>query len=164
MPIPADRLHYLNFLIVLIASASSSGFSHLWSWVFHISLQIRKTQQTGWKKKTSEQTRTWVSSKHKSGGVCDTCAFCAPKRACNRAKTLTKPLAMLTHFLTDLFCRLVSAAPFCWLCPSLDCSRLTTVIFCYLLLPVSVSPGLVGDLARKPFAWDSLTSTPHTPT
>ena len=89
--------------------------------------------------------------------------------ACTRAKTLTKPLAMLTYilalvtpasvdqqvlaaaFLTSVdwsplcptlisltasFYRLVSAAPFCWLFPSLDCSLMPAVLFCSLLLTV----------------------------
>ena len=80
------------------------------------------------------------------------------------------------HLLTDLFCRLVSAAPFCWLCPSLDWPLIPTVFCCFLLLtdllltalscrlssslfswaflPSSTS-GLVGDLVHWPFVWVS---------
>ena len=55
-----------------MASDSSSGFSYLRPGVLHISLQILKTQPRVGKKRTNEQTRTWVSSKRKEGGVCDT--------------------------------------------------------------------------------------------
>ena len=80
------------------------------------------------------------------GEVCDTfCAFCELTRACTRAKTLTKPLAMLTHLLTDLFCQLVSAAPFCWLSSS---------VFSWTFLP-SFTSSLVGDLVCWPFVWVS---------
>ena len=78
VPIPAGPPHYLNILKPLMASDSSSGFSHLWPGVFHISLQIRKAQSRGWKKRTNEQTQTWVSSKRKKwGSLCETfCTFC----------------------------------------------------------------------------------------
>ena len=75
---PAGRPHNLSFLQPLMASDSSSGFSHLCPRVFHIPLQIRKAQPRGWKKRTNEQTLTWVSSKRKKwGSQCDTfCSFC----------------------------------------------------------------------------------------
>ena len=41
------------------------GFSHLRPGALHISLQTHKTLPRGWKKRTNEQTRGWVSSKCK---------------------------------------------------------------------------------------------------
>ena len=48
---------------------ASDSSSSLRPGVLHISLQIRKAQPRGWKKRTNEQTRTWVSSKRKKGEV-----------------------------------------------------------------------------------------------
>ena len=127
--ISASLNHSWPVIHLVVFIISGRGISY--------SLQIRKVQRRGWKKRTNEQTRSWVSSKHKRGEVCNTfCAFCELKRACTWVKTLTKLLAMLTHLLTDLFCRLVSSAPFCWLCPSLDWSVRPTGLFCSLLLTV----------------------------
>ena len=157
---PQDDPHYLSFLKPFIASDSSSAFLICGQGLFQISLQIRKAQPRGWRKRTNEQTQTWVNSKRKSGGICDTfCAFCELTGACTRVKTLTNPLAMLTHLLTDLFCWLVSAAPFCWLCSFLDWPLLPTVLFCSFLLTTfffwtflsSSTSGLVGDLTRRLF-------------
>ena len=45
-----------------------------------------------------------------------------------------------SRLLTDLFCRLVSAAPFCWLCPSLDWPpALLCRLFSGTFLPLSTS-------------------------
>ena len=81
--------------------------------------------------------------------VCDTfCAFYELTRACTRAKTLTKPLAML-HFLgrskgfrsrlsdccSSLFSVLFSSLSivlFCWLVPSADCVLPLTAPSCQL--------------------------------
>ena len=52
-----------------MAIDSSSGF---WSQASHIFLQIHKTQPRGWRKRTNEQTRTWVKSKRKKGKVYNT--------------------------------------------------------------------------------------------
>ena len=48
--------HYLNLVNQLMASRSSSGFSHLRPGVFHIDLQTHKTQPRGGRKE--EQTST----------------------------------------------------------------------------------------------------------
>ena len=84
----------------------------------------------------------------RGGEVCDTfCAFCELTRACTRAKTLTKPLGMLTYLLCPAFisvdcllcspfCWLSSSVPFCWLFPSLDWPLLPTAFFSSLLLTV----------------------------
>ena len=53
-----------------------------------------------------------------------------------------------SHLLTDLFCRLVSVAPFCCLSPSLDWPLLSTDLWDNSVPPPS---GLVGVLACKPF-------------
>ena len=66
--IPAGRPHYLNFRKSLMASDSSSGFSHLWPGVFHISLRILKAQPREWKKRINEQTWTCFFSASAKGG------------------------------------------------------------------------------------------------
>ena len=136
--LPPDH-HYLNQTNYSRPLEFSSGFSHLWLEVFHISLQIRKAQPRERKKRTSEQTRTWVSSKCQRDKSVTFFVHSVSKRErvlerklslllalVNPASTgqpvlaaayLTSvdlsPLCSTLTSLTDLFCRLVSSAPFC---------------------------------------------------
>ena len=91
-------------------------FSHLRPGVLRISLRTHKTQPRGWRKRTNERTRTWVSSKRKKGEVyvtllCSSPCICRLSRACILRETSTKPLGMLTHLLTALL--LLLTASFC---------------------------------------------------
>ena len=100
-------------------------FSHFRSWASHISLQIRKIQPRGWKKRTNERTRTWVSSKRKKWGIYDTFVQLFVHLQANAGKylheTSTKPLGMLTHLLTVSF-------SFSWLHSQANCVVLPTVV------------------------------------
>ena len=102
-----------------MASDSSSGFFS--SPTRGITRFFTDTQNTtkGWKKRTNEQTRTWVSSKRKRREfvalLCSSPCILQAIAGMYLCKTSTKALGMLTHLLTALFCRSVSSAPFCWL-------------------------------------------------
>ena len=124
-----------------MASDLSCGFR---PGALHISLQIRKTQPKGWRKRTNEQTRAWVSSKRKKGEVyvthfCTSPCICRLSWACVLRETSTKPLGILTHlWLSSL------TASFCRPCPSLDSYLKPTVLFC---LPLTIdSLCLLWDL------------------
>ena len=87
----------------------SASLNHSWPVIHLVAFLISdrgyltfftdKTQLRGWKKRTNKQTQAWVSSNHKREVYDTFCAFCELKRACTQAKTLTKPLAMLTCLL-----------------------------------------------------------------
>ena len=85
---PADR-HDLSFLkpnyswpLIHLAFL----FSHLWPGALHISLRTHKTQPRGWRKRTNELTRTWISSKSKRRefvtNLCRSSYICSLSGAC----------------------------------------------------------------------------------
>ena len=97
----ADRLPLsrLPWTKVLMASDSSSGFRPE---ALHISVRIHKIQPRGWRKRTNEQTRVWVSFKRKMGEIyetllCSSASICRLSQACILRETSTKLLRMLTH-------------------------------------------------------------------
>ena len=99
---PADP-RYLNHPNFSKPLESSSGFSHLWPGVFHISIQICNSQPRGRMKKKNKQSWAWVSSKRRKVEVCDTFVLLS---VCLEAigsvyshETSTKPRGMLTHLL-----------------------------------------------------------------
>ena len=184
--IHAGRTHYLSFLKPLITirivlwffSSPARGISH--------SLQIRKAQPRQWKKRTNKHTRRgslwhslcilWAnasvySSENSHKASCNALALIKPASVGQQvlaAAFLTSVLLSSLscfHLLTVSFCQLVSAAPFCWLYPSLDWPLLYRLIS-GTFLPSSVS-SFVGDLACRAFVWvshqnrqsDSLTGT-----
>ena len=115
----AGRPHYLSFLKPNYSwpVIHQMFFSLLWPGAFHISLRTHKTQPRRWKKRTNEQTRAWVSSKHMKREVhvtllCSSPCICWLSWACILRETSTKPLGMLNHLLTALFYRPVYSAPF----------------------------------------------------
>ena len=142
--------------LVVFLISGQGYFTFLYRYAKHNREGGRKKTQTNRSKRKREKFVTLL---------CSSPCIYRLSRACILRETSTKPLGMLNHLLTDLFCRLVSAAPFCWLCASLDWPLLPTVSGTFL----PSSSGLVGDLARKPFVWvsrqnrqrDSLTGT-HT--
>ena len=128
---PARYPHYDSFFK---PHYSSSGFRPR---ALNISLQIRKTQLRGWKKRTNEQTRTWVSSKCKKGDVYVTHlsfspCICRLSWACILHKTSTKSLRMLTHLLTALFpsshCLFLLTVSFSGQLSQADCSLLASFV------------------------------------
>ena len=71
---PLADPHYLNLLNQLVAIRSSNGLSHLRPGVFHIfftNTQNTTSHNREVEEKKNKQSRTWVSSKHKKGEVCD---------------------------------------------------------------------------------------------
>ena len=119
-------------------------------------------------RKENKQTRTWVSSKRKKGEVCSTfLAFCELSWAYIRAKFPqshqerwlihsrwpTRPLD--PHILAVGFPWLLLTALSCRLLCSVHFSVLPPSLFCSGTFLLSSSSGLVGDLGRKPFLWDS---------
>ena len=138
-----------------MASDSSSGFR---PGALHISLRTLKTQPRGWKKRTNEQTRTWVSSKRKRRGfvtlLCSSPYICRLSRACILRETSTKPLEILTHLLTVFSALLPSSH--CLLQPTVsfseqlsqaDCSVLPSFINCLSLS--SLGPSLPQSFGRS---------------
>ena len=139
VPIPTSRPHYLSFLKPLMASDSSSGFfliSGRGYFTFFTDTQST-TEKVEEKNKRTNTDLVWLQAQESE--VCETfCAFCELTQACTRAKTLTKPLAMLTHVghlgisgSTGLSSRL---SDFCSSLFSVQLSSLSTVFFCSLLL------------------------------
>ena len=88
-----------------MASGSSCGFR---PGALHISLQIGKTQPRGWKERTNEQTRTWVSSKRIKLGVyvtlCNSPCICRLSWACILRETSTKPFTILNLAFVNPAC------------------------------------------------------------
>ena len=140
-------------------------FSHLRPGALHISLGTLKTLLGGWRKRTNEQKRDWLSSKRKKGKVYVTLLYSSPcicrlSRACILRETSTKPLGMLTHLLTALLPSSHCLLPLTVILSQLDSYLKPTVFFCQLTLSVfsgtflSLSTSsLTGDLALRPFVW-----------
>ena len=163
---PADP-HYLSFLKPLMASDSSRRFSHLRPEIYHFFF-FTDTQKTieGVEEKKNKQSRAWVSAR--GGSPWHFCASCELTRAFTRAKTLTKPLAILISVDCSPLCSTLISWLTCsvdksLLSPSADCvlllltpllCRLSPFVFSRAFLPSSTY-GLVGDLVRKPFVWVS---------
>ena len=112
-------------------------FPHLRPGALHISLQTRKTQPRGWRKRTNEQTRAWVSPQRKIGEVyvtrmCRYPCICRLSRACILHETSTKPQGMLTHLLTALLlsshCLLLLTVSFLGQLSRADCSLLPSFV------------------------------------
>ena len=131
-----------------MASDSSVGFSHFPPGAFYISLQIRKTQPRRWKKRTNEQTWTWVSSKRKKGEfyvtlLCISPCICRLSRTFILRETSTKPLGVLTHLLTALLpsshCLLQLTVSFSGQLPQVD----------YSLLPFFINWVSLSSLGRS---------------
>ena len=139
----------------LMAIRSSSGFSHLRSGEFHISLRTRKTQHTQprrWKKR--EQTWTWVCYKCKKEEVCDSfvplSVHLQAITSVYSSEIPTKSPGMLTHLLTLANLASGSTHPTSRLSPtSVDCSLLSNSVFCPLLLTV----GFPWLLSTALFCW-----------
>ena len=122
------------------------GSSHLRPGALHISLRTHKTQPSGWKKRTNEQARAWVSSKRKRREfvtpLCSSPCIYRLSQACISVK-LPRP---------------VSSAPFCWLFSSALLYQLSLSLSIYLyvfsgtFLPSSTS-GIAGDPSFRPFVW-----------
>ena len=127
-----------------MASDSSSG---LWPGVSHISLQIRKAQPRGGRKRSNERTRTWVSSKRKKGslwhcafsmhlktiaGVYFAWNFYKSHKQCWHLLALFNPASVGQQVLAVTFITSVDSllcpASICSLPPSADCLILWTAI------------------------------------
>ena len=161
-PIPAGQPHYLSLFKPLMASDSSSGFSHL---LPHFFTDTQSTTERVEEK--NKRTNTDLGQLQvQEGKVCDTfCASCEITRACTRAKTLTKPSAMLTFVDWSPLCPiLISWLTFSWLLSLADLSfpwlphhagwsLLLPSADCLLLSSLGPSfprpTDLVGDLAPK---------------
>ena len=145
------ELRLINFFkpILFMASDSSSGFRQ----VYHTFLYGHiKYNGEGGRKRTNEQTRTWVHSKRKKGCFVTLCIFHASvdyRRRVFCAKLRQKPRGMPTHLwlssLTISFCwpsfprtaisrRLVSSALRCRLPLSVFLCQLTLSLLWYLPL------------------------------
>ena len=165
----------------------SASLNHSWPlelWLFsspargisHFFTDMQNTTE----KRTNKQTRAWVSSKCKRGKSDTFYAFCELTWACTQAKTLTKPLAMLTYLLTlvhpafvgqqVLTATFLTSVDWSPLCPThlltdLFCRQVSSGLFCWLCpsldWPLQLGPsflhpsGLLGDLAHRPFVWVS---------
>ena len=162
---PLAGPHYLNLLNQLMAIRSSSGFSHLWPGVFHISLQTHETQHTqsrGGRKE--QQTSTDFGSL-----LCGFLCICGLSRACIQMKFLhsyQEHWLILSHWSTWLLDpqilapRLAATSPwplpssnFCWMLSPVDCLHALAATSPWPCLPSS--SGLLGNLVYKPFVWVS---------
>ena len=163
---PADP-HYLNQPNYSWPSESSSGFSHLWPWVFHIPLPTHKihNREGGRKRRTDNPGLGLALSERREKSVTLLCilCFCGITRACTRTKLpqATSNVDLSSRvgqpgicWSTGLSSRL---SDFCWLVSSLPYFHLLTDLLLTVtgtVLPSS-SSGLVGDHERKLFEWVS---------
>ena len=169
VPIPLNsRPQYLNFLKPNYSSPVIHlvFFSYLRPGVLYISLQIRKAQPKWWKKGTNKQTRTWVSSKRKRTELvtllCSSPCICRLSQTCILCETSTKPLGMLTHFLTVFSALLPSS--YCLLLPTMFFSAQLSKAHCSLLPSFVNWPSLSSlrpSFSRPlPVSWEISCSCP----
>ena len=141
----------------MVFSSLAWGSSHSFT-------NTQNIQLSGWKKKKNKKLRAWVSSMCKRGEVCDTFVqlfvHLLVIAGVYLLETSTKPLGMLTHFLTFVnpasVGQQVLAVAFL---TSVDWSPLFLTLISWLTCSVdwSLGPfflrpsGIVGNLARKPF-------------
>ena len=112
-------------------SDSSSGFSHLWPGVFHISFtDTQSTTREGRRKEQTNKHGLGSAPSARGGKFVPFCVSCELTLACTRAKTLTKPLAILTSLLCPAFISV----------DCLLCSLLLTVSFSYFSSDWSLGP------------------------
>ena len=170
-----DGPHHLNFLHQPIATLSSFGSSHhRWRGLhkfYKYTTDI--TYITESRRKKDKQARTWVSPKRKKGEVLALfwhSVFHRLSRACTRTKvphSYQERWLILLHWLIWLLDSQVPTPRFNSRLPSerrlsltVDNSYpLTALRPCFSLS----SSSLVGDNARKPFAWVSRQNRQRSP-
>ena len=111
---------------------SSSGFSHLWPGLFHIPLPIHKihNREGGRKRRTNNHRLGLASSARREKSVTLLCILWANTSVYSRG-TSTKSQRMLTQFFALL--NSASSLVFLDFAPTfVDCSRLPSVLFCWL--------------------------------
>ena len=141
VPIPAGRPRYRSFLKPLMAIRSDRLVVSLISDQGYFTFLYGHTKhnpESEKKKKQKTKNTAWVSSKRKKiRSLWHFCAFSELTRECTRAKTPTKPLAMLTCLLA-----LVNPASFGQQVLAVVCltSVLLSSLSCFHLLNASCSP------------------------